>query len=106
MPQMKSTMTTDNGANKSGTLAGLIKAQRLAKIAGEKSPHDAKNCGQNKTGWLVLARHEELGDDTRHKPMMIVQTMPITSFSKCRAGALLSVPFLMCREGTVIGERS
>src|SRR4026208_2047504 len=66
-PNKKYDDRTDNCADQSGTLAGLIKAQRLAKIAGDKGPDDPENRGHDKTGGLVLAGHEELGNHSRHE---------------------------------------
>src|SRR5689334_19632149 len=66
-PDKKDDDRPDDCTDQSSTLAGLIKAQGLAKIAGDKGADDPENRRHDETGGLVRAGHEELGNHSRHE---------------------------------------
>jgi len=54
-------------ADQSGTLSGTVPTESLSQEGRHKRADDSENCRQNKAGGLVISRHDELGDDTRHE---------------------------------------
>src|SRR6187455_576735 len=53
----------DNRTDEAGALSGLVPAEGLPQIGGDERADHAENGGQDEAGRLIVARHQELGDD-------------------------------------------